>query len=160
MTTITPEHHKEIWAHTRIYEENRDPANPRDQFSREYARLIHSAAFRRLQNKTQVLGLGENDFYRARLTHSLEVMQIGSGIIERLFKLESITKEYPELTSYLPPMRLIEAICLAHDIGHPPFGHGGEIALNYCMLKHGGFEGNGQTLRILTKLEKFKKTTV
>lgn len=122
----------------------------RTDYERDEARLIHSAAFRRLQSKTQVLGLGESDFYRTRLTHSMEVAQIGRGIIQ---VLKEETDE--QLKSFLPDAALISAICLAHDIGHPPFGHGGEIALNYCMRKYGGFEGNGQTLRILGKLDKY-----
>ncbi|MEN2752497.1 anti-phage deoxyguanosine triphosphatase [Psychrobacter sp. FBL11] len=123
----------------------------RSQFDRDEARLIHSAAFRRLQSKTQVLGLGESDFYRTRLTHSMEVAQIGRGIVQYLEKSDNFSM-YQE---YLPDMALISAICLAHDIGHPPFGHGGEVALNYCMRNDGGFEGNGQTLRILGKLDKY-----
>ncbi|MGP5346608.1 anti-phage deoxyguanosine triphosphatase [Psychrobacter celer] len=121
----------------------------RSQFDRDEARLIHSAAFRRLQSKTQVLGLGESDFYRTRLTHSMEVAQIGRGIVQYL------CKNYEHYQDILPDMSLITAICLAHDIGHPPFGHGGEVALNYCMREYGGFEGNGQTLRILGKLDKY-----
>lgn len=119
----------------------------RDNFSRDRARIIHSAFFRRLQGKTQVLGLGESDFYRTRLTHSIEVAQIASGITEYLKETESEV-----FTEWLPSNSLIEAIALAHDIGHPPFGHGGEVALNYSMHNHGGFEGNAQTLRICTKL--------
>lgn len=122
----------------------------RSEFDRDEARLIHSAAFRRLQSKTQVLGLGESDFYRTRLTHSMEVAQIGRGIVQYL--TNNADEQYKE---YLPGVALISAICLAHDIGHPPFGHGGEVALNYCMRKYGGFEGNGQTLRILGKLDKY-----
>lgn len=125
------------------------PNDDRTPWQRDYARLIHSAAFRRLQSKTQVLGLGESDFYRTRLTHSMEVSQIGTSITRRI--------KNPENREYLPDEALITAICLAHDIGHPPFGHGGEVALNYCMLKYGGFEGNGQTLRILSKLEKYSQ---
>lgn len=121
----------------------------RSEYDRDEARLIHSAAFRRLQSKTQVLGLGESDFYRTRLTHSMEVAQIGRGIV---YSLKDKFEEYREI---LPDDSLITAICLAHDIGHPPFGHGGEVALNFCMKKYGGFEGNGQTLRILGKLEKY-----
>jgi dGTPase len=122
----------------------------RSEYDRDEGRLIHSAAFRRLQSKTQVLGLGESDFYRTRLTHSMEVAQIGRGLVQYLEK-----KGDKKYTGYLPKMELISAICLAHDIGHPPFGHGGEVALNYCMRDYGGFEGNGQTLRILGKLDKY-----
>lgn len=120
---------------------------------RDYSRVIHSAAFRRLQNKTQVLGLGESDFYRTRLTHSMEVAQIGASITRHL---ECICSD--EEKAWLPDTRQIEAICLAHDIGNPPFGHGGEIALDSFMRERGGFEGNGQTLRILAKLEKYSKS--
>lgn len=125
----------------------------RTPFQRDRARILHSAAFRRLQSKTQVMGSGQNDFYRTRLTHSLEAAQIGSGITSQL------RCKYPEECSNLLPDddTLIESICLAHDIGHPPFGHGGEVALNYMMRDHGGFEGNGQTLRIVARLEPFSK---
>lgn len=120
----------------------------RDPYSRDRARIIHSAFFRRLQGKTQVLGLGESDFYRTRLTHSIEVAQIASGITE------FIKYKYPNdvPNDIYPSTALIESISLIHDIGHPPFGHGGEVALNYMMHKKGGFEGNAQTLRIATKL--------
>lgn len=118
-------------------------------FEKDRARILHSAAFRRLQSKTQVMGVGNNDFYRTRLTHSLEVSQIGSGIVSHLGSTQ------PEHKNILPPIALIESICLAHDIGHPPFGHGGEVALNYMMQEHGGFEGNAQTFRILAKLEPY-----
>lgn len=131
------------------------PFNSNDEDSeaqRDRARLIHSSAFRRLQSKTQVLGIGESDFYRTRLTHSLEVAQIGSGICERL--RESFYGE-KEFVKWVPSLSQIEAIGLAHDIGHPPFGHGGEIALNYYMYNKGGFEGNGQTLRIVSKLGEY-----
>lgn len=121
----------------------------RSPFQRDKARVLHSAAFRRLQSKTQIHNNGLSDFYRTRLTHSLEVAQIGSGIIAHL----SITQ--PEFQTILPSNNLIETICLSHDIGHPPFGHGGETALNYMMIKDGGFEGNGQTFRILTQLEPY-----
>lgn len=121
-------------------------------FQRDRARIIHSASFRRLQSKTQVLSLGESDFYRTRLTHSLEVAQIGSSICNHLL---SIYDEKSDVFHMLPSMSLIEGICLAHDIGHPPFGHGGEIALNKVMKEYGGFEGNGQTLRILSKLGEY-----
>jgi dGTPase len=121
----------------------------RSPFQRDKARVLHSAAFRRLQSKTQIHNNGLSDFYRTRLTHSLEVAQIGSGIVAHL----SLTQ--PELIPLLPSSNLIETICLSHDIGHPPFGHGGETALNYMMINDGGFEGNGQTFRILTQLEPY-----
>jgi dGTPase len=124
----------------------------RTEWERDYARIIHSSAFRRLQAKTQVLGLGESDFYRTRLTHSMEVAQIGTGIVRFL---REKYKEDGEKIKMLPDDFLMNAICLAHDLGHPPFGHGGEVALNICMRDYGGFEGNGQTLRILSKLEKY-----
>jgi dGTPase len=127
----------------------------RSAFERDYARVVHSAAFRRLQSKTQVLGIGDSDFYRTRLTHSMEVSQIGEGIARRL--KEAAIKGTPS-HSVLPDPILIRTICLAHDLGHPPFGHGGEVALNRCMLDHGGFEGNGQTLRIMTLIEPYHDT--
>lgn len=125
----------------------------RTPFQRDRARILHSAAFRRLQSKTQVMGSGQSDFYRTRLTHSLEAAQIGSGITSQL------RCKYPDVCSSILPDddTLIESICLAHDIGHPPFGHGGEVALHYMMRNHGGFEGNGQTLRIVARLEPFSK---
>ena len=121
----------------------------RTPFHRDKARVLHSAAFRRLQSKTQIHNNGLSDFYRTRLTHSLEVSQIGSGIVARLELAQ------PQFKTLLPSSNLIETICLCHDIGHPPFGHGGETALNYMMIKHGGFEGNGQTFRIVTQLESY-----
>jgi dGTPase len=121
------------------------------QFQRDRARIIHSASFRSLQSKTQVLGLGESDFYRTRLTHSLEVAQVGSGICEWL-RDQKINAPHVKT---IPSFSLIEAICLAHDIGHSPFGHGGEVAMNTMMRDHGGFEANGQTLRILARLGEY-----
>ena len=122
----------------------------RSAFQRDKARIMHSAAFRRLQAKTQVMGVGLSDFHRTRLTHSLEAAQIGTGIAAQLIQ------KHPDLAQHLAiDEHLIETICLAHDIGHPPFGHGGEIALHYMMHEYGGFEGNGQTFRILTKLEAY-----
>lgn len=126
----------------------------RTSSQRDFARVIHSAAFRRLQAKTQVLGLGDSDFYRTRLTHSLEVSQIGEGIVRRLKHSDDITKKVKKI---LPDSAQIRAICLAHDLGHPPFGHGGERALNKMMLNNGGFEGNGQSLRILASLPSYHK---
>lgn len=116
------------------------------------ARIIHSASFRRLQAKTQILGIGDSDFYRTRLTHSMEVAQLGFGTIE---SLKTKYRDDHEMLELIPSQNAIESICLAHDIGHPAFGHGGEIALNYSMRNDGGFEGNGQTLRIVSKLAEY-----
>lgn len=137
----------------------------RSEWERDFARIIHSPSFRRLQGKTQVLGMGDSDFYRTRLTHSMEVAQVSAALVsnikKRLREKDSFTlcevTNIPPLIVYvlLPDAHLSSAIGLAHDLGHPPYGHGGEVALNYCMRKHGGFEGNGQTLRILSRLEKY-----
>jgi dGTPase len=126
-------------------------SDARDEADIDYSRVIHSASFRRLQGKTQILNLGDSDFYRTRLTHSLEVAQIAGGIA-RQFR-----KDFPDHPAipHLPEHSMLQAIGNTHDLGHPPFGHGGEVALNYCMREAGGFEGNGQTLRILSKLEQF-----
>lgn len=123
----------------------------RDEGDVDYSRVVHSASFRRLQGKTQILNLGDSDFYRTRLTHSLEVAQIAGGIARQL------EKSFPAhpASALLPDRSTIHAIGCTHDFGHPPFGHGGEVALNYCMRDAGGFEGNGQTLRILGRLETF-----
>ncbi len=109
----------------------------RTSFQRDRDRIIHTTAFRRLEYKTQVFVNNEGDYYRTRLTHTLEVAQIGRSIARALGANED----------------LVEAICLVHDIGHPPFGHSGEIILNKLMADHGGFDHNKQTLRIVTKLE-------
>lgn len=125
----------------------------RDPGDVDYSRVIHSASFRRLQGKTQILNLGDSDFYRTRLTHSLEVAQIAGSIVNQL------AATYPDhsATSHLPGRSMIQAIGCTHDFGHPPFGHGGEVALHYCMRDDHGFEGNGQTLRILACLETFSE---
>jgi len=120
----------------------------RTPYQRDRARIIHSAAFRRLQSKTQILAIRQNDYSRTRLTHSLEVAQIGNGLVHHL---RSANPNDSNFQAWLPDESLIETICLSHDIGHPPFGHGGEVALNYLMTEHGGFEGNAQSLRILGK---------
>ena len=143
----------DVWLARRLKKVTNRQQDHRDPFQRDRARVLHSASFRRLQAKTQVMGSGQSDFYRTRLTHSLEAAQIGSGITAQL------RGKYPELCAAHFPKSdsLIETICLAHDIGHPPFGHGGEVALNYMMRDHGGFEGNGQTLRIVARLETFSE---
>ena len=120
----------------------------RTPYQRDSARIIHSAAFRRLQSKTQILAIRQNDYSRTRLTHSLEVAQIGNGLVHHLRFANPNTCDFHP---WLPDESLIETICLSHDIGHPPFGHCGEVALNYLMTEFGGFEGNAQSLRILGK---------
>lgn len=142
----------DVWLKRRsLWGQQQDDA--RDEFDVDYARVVHSGSFRRLQGKTQILNLGDSDFYRTRLTHSLEVAQIAGGVRRQL------ATTYPdhEAVPFLPPLSLIQTSGFCHDLGHPPFGHGGEVALNYCMRENGGFEGNGQTLRILAKLENFSQ---
>lgn len=115
-----------------------DPGDERCEFEVDRARILHSAAFRRLGGKTQVFALGQRDFFRSRLTHSLEVAQVAKGIALR--------------TRVAAP-ELCEAAALAHDIGHPPFGHKGEDVLRELMRNTGGFEANAQNFRVLTRLE-------
>ena len=113
------------------------PRGPRSKFQRDRDRIIHSISFRRLRHKTQVFVAPDGDHYRVRLTHSLEVAQIGRVIARELGLDEDLT----------------EALCLAHDIGHPPFGHAGEAALDAAMADQGGFCHNAQTLRTLMRIE-------
>jgi dGTPase len=113
------------------------PRGPRDIFQRDRDRLIHSVAFRRLRHKTQVFVAPDGDHYRVRLTHSLEVAQIGRTMARALGLNEDLT----------------EALCLAHDLGHPPFGHAGEDALDAALAEAGGFDHNAHTVRIVTRLE-------
>jgi len=119
----------------------------RSSFQIDRDRVLHTPTFRRLQNKTQVFWSGEYDFYRTRLTHSLEVAQIGRSICHWL---QSRAGGPLRADCFIDP-DLVEAACLSHDLGHPPFGHAGERTLNFLMQDHGGFEGNAQTLRILTE---------
>tara|TARA_B100000029_G_scaffold492465_1_gene553792 strand:- start:125 stop:1252 length:1128 start_codon:yes stop_codon:yes gene_type:complete len=121
----------------RLYKEINDQPY-RSHFQRDRDRIIHSTAFRKLKQKTQVFLENESDYYRTRLTHTLEVSQIARAISRNLDLNED----------------LCECIALAHDLGHPPFGHTGENILNYKMEKHNGFNHNEQTLRIITFLEK------
>ena len=122
-----------------------DAGDYRSAFQIDRDRVLHTPTFRRLQNKTQVFWSGEYDFYRTRLTHSLEVAQIGRAICHFLLS----QNDGPLTPDYFIDPDLVEAACLSHDLGHPPFGHAGERTLNYLMREHGGFEGNAQTLRIL-----------
>jgi dGTPase len=114
-----------------------DSPGGRNEFQRDRDRIIHSSAFRRLEYKTQVFVNHEGDLFRTRLTHSLEVAQIGRGIARNLKLHED----------------LVEAVALAHDLGHTPFGHAGQDALNACMKAFGGFEHNLQSLRVVDELE-------
>ena len=120
----------------RQYQDDESPY--RNQYQRDRDRIIHSAAFRRLEYKTQVFVNHEGDMFRTRLTHSIEVAQIGRTIARALNVNEDLT----------------EAICLAHDLGHTPFGHAGQDALNDCMREYDGFEHNLQSIRIVDLLEK------
>jgi dGTPase len=118
-------------------ERSRGTRGPRDAFQRDRDRIIHSVAFRRLRHKTQVFVAPDGDHFRVRLTHSLEVAQIARTIARALSLNEDLT----------------EALALAHDIGHPPFGHAGEYALQAAMEASGGFDHNANTIRVLTRLE-------
>ena len=123
-------------SHGRLYPER--PSPTRTEFQRDRDRVIHSTAFRRLKDKTQVFLFDEGDHYRTRLTHTIEVAQIARALARSLCLNED----------------LAEALALAHDLGHPPFGHAGERALAGVMADHGGFDHNGQSLRVVTLLER------
>ncbi|SDX51906.1 deoxyguanosinetriphosphate triphosphohydrolase family protein [Paenibacillus sp. CF384] len=135
--------------------ENIHSSEDRDEYEKDYARLIQSPAFRRLQGKSQVFGAGSGDYYRTRLTHSLEVSQIAREVARKLGKSYSFlaSKEHPGLM--LDP-EVVECASLAHDLGHPPFGHKGEEVLNELLMEECGlkYEGNAQNYRILMFLEK------
>lgn len=118
----------------------------RSVFQVDRDRVLHTPTFRSLQSKTQVFWSGEYDFYRTRLTHSLEVAQIGRSICNYLNSRSKLLND-----QYYIDSDLVEAACLSHDLGHPPFGHAGERTLNRLMQNNGGFEGNAQTLRLLTE---------
>ena len=122
----------------RLFEEYDTHISIRTPFERDRDRIIHSSSFRKLKHKTQVFIESDSDYYRTRLTHSLEVAQISRSICRAMNLNEDLG----------------EVVSLAHDLGHPPFGHNGERALNLCMKDYGGFNHNDQTLRIITSIEK------
>lgn len=135
MNTLAPYAASEESSRGRIFEEEKP--SYRDTYQRDRDRIIHSSAFRRLEYKTQVFVNHEGDMFRTRLTHSIEVAQIGRSVARALGVNEDLS----------------EAICLAHDLGHTPFGHAGQDALNRCMSAYGGFEHNLQSLRVVDFLE-------
>jgi dGTPase len=134
--TLAPYGLKSRDSRGRAYQPDAEPED-RTAFQRDRDRILHTTAFRRLEYKTQVFINHEGDYYRTRLTHTLEVAQLGRTLARALGGNED----------------LVEAIALSHDLGHPPFGHSGEVALNRLMKEHGGFDHNKQSLRIVTKLE-------
>lgn len=136
MLTLAPYALKSAQSRGRLHPESE--SETRTAFGRDRDRIIHTTAFRRLEYKTQVFVYYEGDHYRTRLTHTLEVAQLGRSLARGLGCNQDLT----------------EAICLAHDLGHPPFGHAGEHALNVLMAGHGGFNHNTQSYRIVTKLER------
>jgi dGTPase len=137
----------------RVVETKPKSGDARTAYRRDVARLIHAPCFRRLQGKAQLFPSDENDFFRNRLTHSLEVGQIATGIALNLNDREAELKKSPI------DVDLVHFASLAHDLGHPPFGHDGERALDDLMKNYGGFEGNAQTIRILARLEKKEIST-
>lgn len=137
MPTLAPYASDPARSRGRFHNPGGGTRGPRDDFQRDRDRIIHSISFRRLRHKTQVFVAPDGDHYRVRLTHSLEVAQIGRTIARALGLNEDLT----------------EALCLGHDIGHPPFGHAGEEALEAAMAGAGGFDHNAHTLRMLTRLD-------
>ena len=135
--TLAPYGLKSRDSQGRAYQPDPEPVD-RTAFQRDRDRILHTTAFRRLEYKTQVFINHEGDYYRTRLTHTLEVAQIARTLARALGGNED----------------LVEAIALSHDVGHPPFGHSGEVALNRLMQEHDGFDHNKQSLRIVTKLER------
>ena len=134
-TSLAPYAAHSAQSRGRLFEE--ESPGSRTEFQRDRDRIIHCTAFRRLEYKTQVFVNHEGDLFRTRLTHSLEVAQIGRSVARNLRLNED----------------LVEAIALAHDLGHTPFGHAGQDALNACMKDYGGFEHNLQSLRVVDALE-------
>ncbi|QNA83125.1 deoxyguanosinetriphosphate triphosphohydrolase [Sphingomonas sp. So64.6b] len=138
MTTPAPWASEPVRSRGRLHKEQDDTQRgPRDAFQRDRDRIVHSISFRRLRHKTQVFLAPDGDHFRVRLTHSIEVAQIGRTIARALGLNEDLT----------------EALCLAHDIGHPPFGHAGEDALKAALSGQGGFDHNGHTLRALMEID-------
>jgi dGTPase len=136
---------------------HRKPDDPRSDVEVDRDRIVHSHAFRRLQRKTQIIGVQSQDFFRTRLTHTIECAQLGRALVRRL--TDDSWRSVVERREHLAD--LVEAACLAHDLGHPPFGHTGEEALDDVLRERCGvgFEGNAQSFRIVTLLEpkKYKR---
>ncbi|MBC7462435.1 MAG: dNTP triphosphohydrolase [Thermoleophilia bacterium] len=147
--TSAPQH--AVDAYARMGVSRRKPDDPRSPVEVDRDRIVHSHAFRRLQRKTQIVGVHSIDFFRTRLTHTIECAQLGRAISKRL--LDGSWEQVVEAPEHLPD--LVEAACLVHDLGHPPFGHTGEEALDELLRTRWGmrFEGNAQSFRIVTLLE-------
>ena len=153
LETLAPQAAKSAASRGRLRPEPEDDVRPAFQHDRD--RIIHSKAFRRLKHKTQVFFAPAGDHYRTRLTHSIEVAQIGRSICHYLQTQGGLLS-----SDFFIDGDLVEGVCLAHDLGHPPFGHSGERTLQELMMKWGGFEGNAQTLHLLTKTMIQNETSV
>lgn len=138
----------------REHQSNRGDEDYRTEFERDYGRLIHSPAFRRLQGKSQVFGAGSGDYYRTRLSHTLEVAQIARHVARKLAR-SGYSQEYVDNPGLVIDPQVVEAAALAHDLGHPPFGHTGEKVLDQLLRPHGlRYEGNAQNFHLVMFLEK------
>ncbi|HAT8829821.1 TPA: anti-phage deoxyguanosine triphosphatase [Legionella pneumophila] len=148
------------WYESRITPEPKKKFDHRSAYEKDRCKVIHSYSFRRLQGKIQIVSGKESDFHRNRLTHSIEVASIAKNIFDNiLYRI----KKKKEILNFLESEQrniepLLYSIGLLHDIGHPPYGHGGESALNYKMRNNGGFEGNAQTLRLITRIDPLNLT--
>jgi dGTPase len=153
----------ETWYEKRFLDESIKEQDHRSDYEKDRCKVLHSYTFRRLQGKIQIVRGNESDFHRNRLTHSIEVASIAKNIYDNICYRKNNLQD-DALLLFLSDQKkndidtLLFTIGLLHDIGHPPFGHGGEIALNYKMHKFGGFEGNAQTLRLITRISPLNLT--